>query len=135
MGRACAFPKSFAAREAELLPVPYYHVVFTLPAPIADIAYQNKAVVYDLLLKVSAETMLTIAADPRHLGARIGITSVLHTWGSALTHHPHVHMILPGGGFSIDGIERPSFWAALRTSVITNKGDAIAQITWSLLRL
>src|SRR6266700_3683666 len=92
-----------AAREAELLPVPYYHVGFTLPAQIADIAYQNKAIIYDLLFKVSAETMLTIAADPRQLGARIGITSVLHTWGSALTHHPHVHMIVPGGGFSPDG--------------------------------
>ncbi len=92
-----------AAREAELLPVPYYHVVFTLPARIADIAYQNKAVIYDLLFKVSAETLLTIAADPKHLGARIGITSVLHTWGSALTHHPHVHMIVPGGGISLDG--------------------------------
>jgi predicted Zn-ribbon and HTH transcriptional regulator len=92
-----------AEREAELLPVPYYHMVFTLPAAIADIAYQNKAVVYDLLFKVSAETMLTIAADPRHLGARIGITSVLHTWGSALTHHPHIHMIVPGGGISPDG--------------------------------
>jgi hypothetical protein len=90
--------------------VPYYHVVFTLPAPIADIAYQNKAVVYDLLFKVSAETMLTIAADPRHLGARIGITSVLHSWGSAMTHHPHVHMIVPGGGISPDG-ER---WVACR---------------------
>ncbi|KRQ17359.1 IS91 family transposase [Bradyrhizobium manausense] len=92
-----------ADREAELLPVPYYHVVFTLPAAIADIAYQNKAVVYDLLFEVSAETMLTIAADPKHLGARIGITSVLHTWGSAMTHHPHVHMIVPGGGISLDG--------------------------------
>src|SRR5713226_7699531 len=92
-----------AAREAELLPVPYYHVVFTLPGPIAEIAYQNKAVIYDLLFKVSAETMLTIAADPKHLGARIGITSVLHTWGSAMTHHPHVHMIVPGGGISPDG--------------------------------
>jgi predicted Zn-ribbon and HTH transcriptional regulator len=77
-----------AEREAGLLPVPYYHVVFTLPGPIADIAYQNKAVVYDLLFKVSAETLLTIAADPKHLGGRIGITSVLHTWGSAMTHHP-----------------------------------------------
>jgi hypothetical protein len=85
------------------LPVPYYHVVFTLPGQIADIAYQNKAVLYDLLFKVSAETMLTIAADPKHLGVRIGITSVLHTWGSALTHHPHVHMIAPGGGISPDG--------------------------------
>jgi hypothetical protein len=92
-----------AEREAELLPVPYFHVVFTLPARIADIAYQNKAVIYDLLLKVSAETLITIAADPQRLGARIGILSILHTWGSALTHHPHAHMIVPGGGFSLDG--------------------------------
>ncbi|KPL68479.1 transposase [Erythrobacter sp. SG61-1L] len=87
-----------AAREADLLPVGYFHVVFTLPAQIADIAWQNKAVVYDLLFRTASETMLTIAADPKHLGARIGITAVLHTWGSALTHHPHVHMIVPGGG-------------------------------------
>ncbi|MGC1694475.1 MAG: IS91 family transposase [Pseudolabrys sp.] len=92
-----------AEREADLLPVPYYHVVFTLPAPIADIAYQNKAVIYDLLFKASAETLTTIAVDPRHLGARVGVTSVLHTWGSALTHHPHIHMIVPGGGISLDG--------------------------------
>jgi hypothetical protein len=92
-----------AEREAELLPVPYFHVVFSLPGRIADIAYQNKAVIYDLLFKASSETMLTIAADPRRLGARIGILSVLHTWGSALNHHPHVHMIVPGGGFSLDG--------------------------------
>ena len=91
------------AREAELLPVPYFHCVFSLPAEIADIAYTNKAVVYDLLLKVSAEVMTTVAADPAHLGARIAITSVLHTWGSAMTHHPHVHMIVPGGGLSLDG--------------------------------
>ena len=91
------------AREAELLPVPYFHCVFSLPTEIADIAYTNKAVVYDLLLKVSAEVMTTIAADPQHLGARIAITSVLHTWGSAMTHHPHVHMIVPGGGISLDG--------------------------------
>jgi hypothetical protein len=90
-------------REAELLPVPYFHIVFTLPAAIGDIAYQNKAAIYDLLFKASAETMLTIAADPKHLGARIAITSVLHTWGSAMTHHPHVHMIVPGGGLSADG--------------------------------
>ncbi len=82
-----------AAREAELLPVPYFHVVFTVPAQIADIAYHNKAVVYDILFKATAETLITIAADPQHLGARIGITAVLHTWGSALTHHPHVHCI------------------------------------------
>ena len=89
------------ARAAELLPVPYFHVVFTLPSPIGDIAYQNKAVIYDLLFRASAETMLTIAADPKHLGARIGITAVLHTWGSTMTHHPHVHMIVPGGGISL----------------------------------
>ena len=90
-----------AAREAELLPIPYFHVVFTLPSAIGDIAYQNKAVVYDLLFKASSETMLTIAADTKHLGARIGITSVLHSWGSAMTHHPHLHMIVPGGGLSM----------------------------------
>jgi hypothetical protein len=100
-----------AEREAELLPVPYFHVVFTLPAAIADIAYQNKAAIYDLLFKTSAETLITIAADPKHLGARIGITAVLHTWGSALTHHPHVHMIVPGGGISLDGQR----WVSCRT--------------------
>ena len=94
-----------AEREAELLPVPYFHVVYTLPAAIADIAYQNKAVIYDLLFKASAETTLTIAADPKHLGARIGFMSVLHTWGSALTHHPHVHMVVPGGGLVAGWIE------------------------------
>jgi predicted Zn-ribbon and HTH transcriptional regulator len=107
-----------AEREAELLPVPYFHVVFTLPAAIADIAYQNKAVIYDLLFKASSETLLTIAADPKHLGARIGILSVLHTWGSAMTHHPHVHMIVPGGGFSLDGNSwvscRPGFFLPVR---------------------
>ena len=92
-----------AEREAELLPVPYFHVVFTLPARIAAIAYQNKAVVYDLLFKASSEAVLTIAADPEHLGVRIGITAVLHTWGSTMTHHPHVHMIVPGGGIALDG--------------------------------
>ena len=107
-----------AEREAELLPVPYFHVVFSLPSRIADLAYQNKAVIYDLLFRASSETMLTIAADPKHLGARIGILSVLHTWGSALTHHPHVHMIVPGGGFSLDGQHwvscRPSFFLPVR---------------------
>jgi transposase-like zinc-binding protein len=78
-----------ADREAELLPVPYYHVVFTLPAPIADIAYHNKAVIYGILFKTAAETLITIAADPKHLGARIGLTAVLHSWGSALTQNPH----------------------------------------------
>ena len=99
-----------AERETELLPVPYFHVVYTLPAAIRDIAYQNKAVIYDLLFKASAETTLTIAADRKHLGARIGFISVLHTWGSALTHHPHVHMVVPGGGLSPDGLR----WIACR---------------------
>jgi len=107
-----------ADREAELLPVPYYHVVFTLPAPIADIAYQNKAAIYAILFKATAETLLTIAADPKHLGARIGLTAVLHTWGSALTHHPHVHCIVPGGGLSPDGERwiscRPGFFLPVR---------------------
>jgi Putative transposase/Transposase zinc-binding domain len=92
-----------ADREAELLPVPYYHVVFTLPAALGALAFANKAVVYDLLFRAAAETLTTIAADPKHLGARIGFTAVLHTWGSALTHHPHVHIIVPGGGLSPDG--------------------------------
>ena len=101
--QAAAAKQWLAERQAELLPVPYFHVVFTLPAAIADLAYQNKAVIYDLLFKASSETVLTIAADPKHLGARIGITAVLHSWGSAMTHHPHVHMIVPGGGISLDG--------------------------------
>jgi len=107
-----------AEREAELLPVPYYHVVFTLPAAIGAIAFQNKAAVYDLLLRTAAETLLTIAADPKHLGARIGLTAVLHTWGSALTHHPHVHVIVPGGGLSPDGARwiacKPGFFLSVR---------------------
>ena len=106
------------ARAAELLPVPYFHVVFTLPSAIGDIAYQNKAVIYDLLFAASAETMLTIAANPKHLGARIGITAVLHTWGSAMTHHPHLHMIVPGGGISRDRsrwvAKRPDFFLPVR---------------------
>jgi hypothetical protein len=107
-----------AQREADLLPVGYFHVVFTLPAEIADIAFQNKALVYDLLFRAASETMLTIAADPKHLGARIGITAVLHTWGSAMTHHPHVHMIVPGGGIAPDGqrwiSSRPTFLLPVR---------------------
>jgi hypothetical protein len=107
-----------AARETELLPVSYFHVVFTLPSAISDIAYHNKAVIYRLLFSASAETMLTIAADPRHLGARVGITSVLHSWGSAMTHHPHVHMIVPGGGLAKDGSRwvscKPNFCLPVR---------------------
>lgn len=107
-----------AEREADLLPVGYFHVVFTLPVEVAAIAFHNKAPVYDLLFKAASETMLTIAADPRHLGARIGVTAVLHTWGSALTHHPHVHMIVPGGGIAPDGSRwvssRPAFLLPVR---------------------
>lgn len=107
-----------AEREADLLPVPYFHVVFTLPGPLAVIAFHNKAVVYDLLFKAAAETLQTIAADPRHLGARIGLVAVLHSWGSALTHHPHVHCIVPGGGLSPDGQRwiacRPGFFLPVR---------------------
>jgi hypothetical protein len=107
-----------AAREADLLPVGYFHVVFTLPAEVSGIAWQNKALVYDLLFRAASQTMMTIAADPQHLGARIGITAVLHTWGSAMTHHPHVHMIVPGGGISHDGSRwissRPAFFLPVR---------------------
>lgn len=106
------------ARQADLLPVEYYHVVFTLPAAIADIAYTNKAAIYGLLFDRAAETLLTIAADAKHLGARIGVTLVLHTWGSALTHHPHVHGIVPGGGLAADGKTwtacRPGFFLPVR---------------------
>jgi len=106
------------ARQADLLPVEYYHVVFTLPAPIADLAYQNKAAIYGLLFDMAAEVLLTIAADTKHLGARIGATLVLHTWGSALTHHPHVHGIVPGGGLAADGKTwiacRPGFFLPVR---------------------
>ena len=112
--QAAAAREWLDARQAELLPVPYFHLVFTLPAEIADIAYQNKAAVYDILFKAAAETMLTVAADCTHLGASIGITAVLHTWGSAMTHHPHVHMIVPGGGIAIGGTRwvssRPGFF-------------------------
>ncbi len=101
--QASAARRWLEARQADLLPVEYYHVVFTLPAPIADIAYQNKALIYGLLFDIAAQTLLTIAADPKHLGAQIGATLVLHTWGSALTHHPHVHGIVPGGGLSAQG--------------------------------
>jgi putative transposase/transposase-like zinc-binding protein len=107
-----------AERKADLLPVGYFHVVFTLPAEVADIAFQNKALVYDLLFRATSETMLTIAADPKHLGACIGLTAVLHTWGSALTHHPHLHMIVPGGGLAPDGrrwiAARPAFLLPVR---------------------
>ena len=116
--QAAAAWQWLAEREAELLPVPYYHVVFTLPAAIGAIAFQNKAAVYDLLFRTAAETLTAIAADPKHLGARIGLTAVLHTWGSALTHHPHVHVIVPGGGLSRDGSRwiacKPGFFLPVR---------------------
>jgi len=107
-----------AERKADLLPVGYFHVVFTLPAEVADVAWQNTALLYHLLFRTASETMMTIAADPRHLGARIGITAVLHTWGSAMMHHPHIHMIVPGGGVSLDGrrwvSSRPAFLLPVR---------------------
>ena len=116
--QAGAAQRWLEARQADLLPVEYYHVVFTLPAPISAIAYTNKAVLYGLLFDVAAETLRTIAADPKHLGARIGATLVLHTWGSALTHHPHVHGIVPGGGLSPDGERwvacKPGFFLSVR---------------------
>src|SRR5712672_3868187 len=115
--QGAASRRSLADREAELVPAPYFHVVYTLPSELRDIAYQNKRVIYDLLMKAAAETTLAIAADPKRLGARIGITAVLHTWGSALTHQPHVHMIVPGGGLSLDGTRwvacRPNFLLAV----------------------
>ena len=106
------------ARQDDLLPVEYYHLVFTLPAPISDIAYHNKAVIYHLLFRTAAQTLRIIARDPRHLGADLGFTLVLHTWGSAMTHHPHVHGIVPGGGFSADGQRwvacKPGFFLSVR---------------------
>lgn len=106
------------ARQADLLPVEYYHLVFTLPAPISDLAYYNKSVIYAILFRAAAETVQTIAADPKHLGASTGLTLVLHTWGSAMTHHPHVHGIVPGGGLSVDGERwigcKPGFFLPVR---------------------
>jgi len=116
--QASAAKRWLQERQADLLPVDYYHVVFTLPAPISAIAYYNKAVIYRLLFEVAAETLSTIAADPRHLGAQIAATLVLHTWGSALTHHPHVHGIVPGGGLSLDSQRwvacKPGFFLPVR---------------------
>ena len=105
----------------------YFHVVYTLPSQLRDIAYQNKRVIYDLLMKAAAETTLTIAADPKHLGARIGITAVLHTWGSALTHHPHVHMIVPGGGLSDDG----SRWVSSAPALSRQREGAVTPVPGS----
>jgi len=107
-----------AARQAELLPVPYFHVVFTLPAPVAEIAFQNKETVYAILFRAAAQTLRMIAADPKHLGAEIGLVAVLHTWGQNLHHHPHVHCVVPGGGPSLDGTRwvscRPGFFLPVR---------------------
>ena len=107
-----------AARQIEVLPVPYFHVVFTLPAPVAEIAFQNKATVYAILFRAAAETLRTIAADPKHLGAEIGVVAVLHTWGQNLHHHPHLHCVVPGGGPSLDGTRwiacRPGFFLPIR---------------------
>ena len=105
-------------RQAELLEVEYFHVVFTLPEPIAALAYQNKKLLYDMLFHASAQTLRTIAADPEHLGAEIGFLTILHTWGQNLLHHPHVHCVVPGGGISPDGSRwigcRPGFFLPVR---------------------
>jgi len=105
-------------RQDELLNCEYYHVVFTVPDKIAALAYQNKEVVYNILFQATAETLRTIAADPKHLGAEIGFFAVLHTWGSALLHHPHLHCVIPGGGLSPDGTRwvpcRPGFFLPVR---------------------
>src|SRR5215813_13410966 len=118
--QAAAAKEWLADRQADLLPAPYYHVVFTMPAPIADMAYYNKAVIDGILFKAAAETLITIAADPKHLGACIGLTAVLHSWGSALTHHPHVHIIVPGGGLSLDGQR----WIACRPASSCPSGSS-----------
>jgi hypothetical protein len=116
--QAAAAREWLEARRADLLPIGYFHVVFTLPAEIGAIAYTNKAALYDLLFRTAADTLLTIAADPKHLGAKLGLTAVLHSWGSAMTHHPHVHMIVTGGGLSADGAawvaSRPNFLVPVR---------------------
>ena len=122
--RACPKCQSLARaqwledREAELLEVEYFHVVFTVPEPIAAIAFQNRRLVYDLLFHASAETLRTIAADPQHLGAEIGFLAILHTWGQNLLHHPHVHCVVPGGGIASDGERwiacRPGFFLPVR---------------------
>jgi Putative transposase/Transposase zinc-binding domain len=119
-------------RRAELLPVPYFHVVFTLPGPIAPLALQNQAVVYDLLFRCAAETLQEIAADPKHLGARIGFLAVLHTWGQNLLHHPHVHCVIPGGGLSADGAQwiacRKNFFLPVRVLSRVFRGKFLAQL-------
>jgi hypothetical protein len=130
--QAAASREWLSQREAELLPVEYFHLVFTLPAPLRDLAFHNKAVMYDILMKAAAETTLTIAADPKHLGARIGFTSVLHTWGSAMTHHPHVHMIVPGGGISLDASRwiscRPGFFLPVHVLSALFRGRVLAML-------
>ena len=107
-----------AARQAELLPVPYFHVVFTVPAAAAEIAFQNKETVYAILFRAAVEALRTIAADPKHLGAEIGLVAVLHSWGQTLQHHPHIHCLVPGGGPSLDGTRwvacRPGFFLPVR---------------------
>lgn len=116
--QASAAHRWLEARQADLLPVDYYHLVFTLPAPISDLAYYNKSVIYNLLFQAAAQTLQIIAKDPKHLGAKIGVTLVLHTWGSAMTHHPHVHGVVTGGGLSIDGERwvacKPGFFLPVR---------------------
>src|SRR4051795_809695 len=120
------------ARQAELLPVPYYHVVFTLPAPAAEIAFQNKRTVYAILFRAAADAMRDIAADPKHLGAEIGAVTLLHTWGQTLRHHPHLHCIVPGGGIAPDGMRwvacRPGFFLPVHVLSYAVMPDQLQQI-------
>jgi hypothetical protein len=130
--QAAASREWLEGREAELLPVEYFHLVFTLPAPLRDLALQGKRVMYDILMRAAAETTLTIAADEKHLGAHIGFTAVLHTWGSAMTHHPHVHMIVPGGGISLDGKRwvscRPGYFLPVPVLSALFRGRVLAKL-------
>jgi len=116
--QASAAHRWLDARQADLLPVDYYHLVFTLPEPISDLALQNKDVIYNLLFQAATQTLQIIAKDPKHLGAKIGVTLVLHTWGSAMTHHPHVHGVVTGGGLSVAGERwvacKPGFFLPVR---------------------
>jgi hypothetical protein len=130
--QASAAQRWLEARQAELLPIDYFHVVFTLPEELRDLAYQNKSVVYDLLFKTVADTLLTIAADPKHLGARVGVTAVLHTWGSTLVHHPHLHCIVTGGGCAVGRDEwircRPNFFVPVKVLSRLFRGRFLAAL-------
>jgi hypothetical protein len=130
--QASAAQRWLEARQAELLPIDYFHVVFTLPEELRDLAYQNKSVVYDLLFKTVTDTLLTIAADQKHLGAKVGVMAVLHTWGSTLVHHPHLHCIVTGGGCAVDRDEwircRPNFFVPVKVLSRLFRGRFLAAL-------